>query len=600
MFKSTLKVVLTLLASIILIGSLPKTTPAEFHIILDEHFNRDPEQSTWPYGTNGGYSWYHNVYNWPPPFRVRNSICGWGWQDFIYNSIVLQDEDFPGSLWCAYRTQDGPNNPQWPEDDEYLNNMNGWAVWGPFSLRNAISGRVSTWYRVYLDHYAHDSLSISVCYSDDQLYLDGNDFRRFTPIGHTCATTTPDWVRIDVYFDSLYVNRELTSLIGERRCWLAYVWQANNTDIAGMGAFVDDIILGWDDGLFDLRSNRTAYGIPAGEDSLSWSLRNPDMGDTVYFKLDWECAGSMGYTPAFDIQLKIDGNVFFTQHYDSVEGNDSLLRTIATDEPWYAVRGQHTIRWELDTPVEDGGNVEESEEGNNVAERLMEVVWDPDPLFEILTPQNGDNIMIDEPYLVEWTVSDSDSTEQAFTCYLFWSTDTSGWNEDHQVLYNEPPWYMFISGMYGRGEHYQEYTWTQRMLDSGLLEIGDHIYIAGFAEDANPDNITYAIAPGSAEVIPLSAPGEQPLEPGEFKLLSAYPNPFNRSLTIEFNLAAPADVRLLTYDLSGRTVATLIDGYLPAGGRTLVWQPYNLPGGIYLLRLETPSGIRQQKVVYMP
>ena len=596
---------LILLALTTLLCFLPDISSAEFHIILNEHFNRDPQQNRWPWATPGNYNWFHNVRNWNidaprvlgPPF----TDCGWGWQDFIYSSHVLQDEDFPGSLWCAYRTRNGPDNPQWPEDDEYWNNMNAWAIWGPFSLRNAISGTVSTWFRIYLDHFAHDSLSICICWEDGQRLLDGNDFRSSTPIGYTRSTTTPDWLYIEVDFDSLYVNREQQSALGQRRCWLAYVWHSNNTDHPGTGAFIDDIILGWDDGLFDIRPLRTFIGVPAGEDSISWSLRDPMHGDTVYFKLDWECVGSGDWTPEFDIQLKIDHEVFFTQHYDSVEGNDSLIRTIETDEPWIAERGQHFITWELDTPIEEEGNVEESEEGNNVVERLIEVEWDPPPLLDILTPVINDTIFLGHPYTLEWTVSDSDTTEMYFDCYLFWSTDTSGWAENKEVIFNDTLWVNFIWGTFQRGDHFRDITWSPELVNAGAFEIDDELFVAGFAIDANQNNITYAICPGSSIIRPPLAVGDN--EVGDivgYELFRTYPNPFNRSLTIEYHLRTSLEGRLMVYDLSGRTVAKLIDGMLPAGGQTHVWQPSALPGGIYFLRLETASDVRQQKVLYMP
>ncbi|MDP8237921.1 MAG: hypothetical protein P9X24_02415, partial [Candidatus Hatepunaea meridiana] len=65
MRKILLGTLLVLMVAMFAVGLLPSTSSAEFHIILDEHFNRDPERNSWPWDTPGPrgtrYSWYHNV-----------------------------------------------------------------------------------------------------------------------------------------------------------------------------------------------------------------------------------------------------------------------------------------------------------------------------------------------------------------------------------------------------------------------------------------------------------------------------------------------------------------------------------------------------------
>ncbi len=598
MVRITFKMMLVLFIAATVIAFIPSASQAEFHIILDEHFNRDPEQETWPWRTPGGYGWYHNVYNWPPPLVGPNSVCGWGWQDLIYNSHVLREEEFPGSIWCGYRTSRGPNDPQWPDVDRYWPNMNGWAIWGPFSLRYAIEGsRVAYWYRIDLRFEAGDSLSVVVVNNPGNLILNDAAFRSRCGIGKSYAAPTDGWIRDEVHFDSLYVNRELTSYLGERQCYLAFVWQSDAHDSCGPGAFVDDVLLGWDDGLFDLKPISAVIGYPSEDgDSIDWSRRTPVEGDEVYFKLNWKLVGAEGWTPPFDIEFKIDNEVLFTQHFDSLDANDTLLHTTVTDETWLALRGQHTTMWELDVPAEDEGNVEESNEDNNVLENLLEVIWDPPAIFAINTPPEGENeIMMDVAYEVNWTVSDSDEAEELFEVNLFWTTDTSGWAEDHEVVFNDTVWYDVWFGVCERGEHWINFTWTDAM-----VEVGDHIYIAGFAVDANPNHTTWAISPGHGIMIFNSVRDTPSSEVVGYELVNAYPNPFNRSLTIEYTLPLAERAKLTAYDLSGRSVATLVNGLIPAGRQTCVWQPSAIPGGIYLLRLETSNVVLQRKVVYMP
>ncbi len=44
-------------------------------------------------------------------------------------------------------------------------------------------------------------------------------------------------------------------------------------------------------------------------------------------------------------------------------------------------------------------------------------------------------------------------------------------------------------------------------------------------------------------------------------------------------------VRITAFDITGRTVATLLDQHQPAGINQLLWQPEGLAQGIYFIRL---------------
>ncbi len=64
--------------------------------------------------------------------------------------------------------------------------------------------------------------------------------------------------------------------------------------------------------------------------------------------------------------------------------------------------------------------------------------------------------------------------------------------------------------------------------------------------------------------------------------LSAYPNPFNPSTTISFELTEATDVTLKVYDLLGREVSTLVNGWLSAQTHSYLFDASNLSSGIYI------------------
>jgi hypothetical protein len=70
--------------------------------------------------------------------------------------------------------------------------------------------------------------------------------------------------------------------------------------------------------------------------------------------------------------------------------------------------------------------------------------------------------------------------------------------------------------------------------------------------------------------------------------LSNSPNPFNPSTEVSFTIPEPGYARLTIYDIMGRQVAKLADGWHDAGHHSVTWNGSNSPSGTYFYRLETP------------
>ncbi|WP_457652732.1 T9SS type A sorting domain-containing protein [Rhodocaloribacter sp.] len=76
-----------------------------------------------------------------------------------------------------------------------------------------------------------------------------------------------------------------------------------------------------------------------------------------------------------------------------------------------------------------------------------------------------------------------------------------------------------------------------------------------------------------------------PSLPEEYALLQNYPNPFNPSTEIRFALPEAGQVSLVVYDVTGREVTRLAEGFLEAGFHSVVWEAPPLSSGLYLYRL---------------
>jgi hypothetical protein len=80
-------------------------------------------------------------------------------------------------------------------------------------------------------------------------------------------------------------------------------------------------------------------------------------------------------------------------------------------------------------------------------------------------------------------------------------------------------------------------------------------------------------------------------EPPQAYSIAAYPNPFNPSTVIAYSLPQDGSVSLVIYDVQGRKVITLVDGYRKTGFYNTTWNGSNSLGaavssGIYFARLE--------------
>ncbi len=86
------------------------------------------------------------------------------------------------------------------------------------------------------------------------------------------------------------------------------------------------------------------------------------------------------------------------------------------------------------------------------------------------------------------------------------------------------------------------------------------------------------------EPIYTDADDARPELPQELTL-SAYPNPFNPTTMIAFDLPKAACASLIVYDLTGRQVQTLFDEQMSAGHHEIGFDGASLPSGIYFARL---------------
>lgn len=88
-------------------------------------------------------------------------------------------------------------------------------------------------------------------------------------------------------------------------------------------------------------------------------------------------------------------------------------------------------------------------------------------------------------------------------------------------------------------------------------------------------------------------------KPASPALVTAYPNPFNATVTIRLDLPEALHARLEIYNLLGQKVATLADKLTPAGVSTFLWDASQASSGVYIYRLAAGTHIESHKMLLL-
>ena len=112
------------------------------------------------------------------------------------------------------------------------------------------------------------------------------------------------------------------------------------------------------------------------------------------------------------------------------------------------------------------------------------------------------------------------------------------------------------------------------------------------------NNLHYSsINSGSVIVKSITFTKDENIIPKEFALYQNFPNPFNPSTNIKFDLPKISKIKIIIYDLLGREIVKLIDGELPAGQHSVNWNAINQNSGIYLLYMQADNFKQTKKII---
>ena len=156
--------------------------------------------------------------------------------------------------------------------------------------------------------------------------------------------------------------------------------------------------------------------------------------------------------------------------------------------------------------------------------------------------------------------------------------------------------------------------WNGVMVDVPVMGDDSESYSYGYVnEGAVPEFKLYHADTGKIKDLSGDTPGftnnevfivnelntDNLIIPSEITLSEAYPNPFNPTTNITFNIPNTMHVELNILDINGRLVQRLINGSYKQGPHSIKINGEQLASGLYFVELLTPKTAKYSKILLL-
>ena len=337
------------------------------------------------------------------------------WQ--VHGDPTWDDDDYKPyagswSCWCANGGSTGLD----PATNNYVNNMQAWAIYGPFSLSDATSGSFSfRYWGITEQNYDYFKYLVST---------NGTNF-----YGYQTSGDSGGWVQKSIDFTSVPT---LGNVCGESQVWIAFKFDSDSS-YTYKGSFVDEVYV--------QKSGTTQYPNltpyqPSGWDgkiivsnqSGTHSENTVYVGDISYIDYAYINNGTADISQRFYSEFYVNGSMVRRAYKDGLLINHYGYK----DDFEYTFPSAGTYTLKLVVDVDD--DVAESNETDNQYERTITVENAFTPPPTLTHPADGAVL--------------NDSTPD-----LAWSQDSGSVNYFHvriardseltDVVVQENPWYTF-------------------------------------------------------------------------------------------------------------------------------------------------------------
>ncbi len=188
--------------------------------------------------------------------------------------------------------------------------------------------------------------------------------------------------------------------------------------------------------------------------------------------------------------------------------------------------------------------------------------------------------------------------------YTIFNTD-GAYNQDSPDAFDvleggESMFYYPLAGNRSCGASARTDSYSSIVLGFGLEALAPS---TGDADTVRSELIVRMLHWLNADIV--SVDEDEPLvQPETFRITSAYPNPFNPQITIDYTLSEDANVSIIIYDIQGRAIQTLRQTQQSAGYYSVNWNGMSesnrtVGTGVYFARITAGSQSDVVKMVYL-
>jgi hypothetical protein len=419
-------------------------------------------------------------------------------------------------------------------------------------------------------------------------------------------------VNVEQTFDGGYI---IASTVDEEAIWLI------KTDVSGdtiwtkiiNGGELGGKRIGYGEFLQETKDDGFIFTGQTADDDNLWLIKTNQAGDTLWTKT------LFGYNGTTVIQTSEGGYLIGAQNDWS--GDDIVLIKTNSfgDTLW-------TKTYFLNGYTEGNSyirNIIETNEGEYILSGAINETWGNDQAFLIKTNSSGDTLWTKQFIDGEWWINfvretsdggyiiagareygddkwetwlyKADSSGKKNWEIIIWEGEDGGAELVHELLNGD-----YICSVNKYKESYPNSDiWIIR-----INQNGDTLSTKLFLENVDFRRIKFTSDGGFIglsvverytprlrliKTAPVITGFENSIKtdlPKIFTLQKNYPNPFNPSTTIEFDLPKASDVRIEVYNIAGQKVQTLLNEKKPAGSHQVEFNADNLSSGVYFYKIE--------------
>ncbi|MFH1011241.1 MAG: right-handed parallel beta-helix repeat-containing protein [bacterium] len=391
----------------------------------------------------------------------------------------------------------------------------------------------------------------------------------------TLASFSTAWQIASAHFDTVF---SLEGLDDDH----TYYWTVHASDLNSPGTWADDTLmfrtyLPEPPESFALALPENGDTVFTATPTLRWRKAfDPDPGDEIQYHLMWSYEGDFSVyedTTLSDTSFAFPPGLLLSRGTSTGKERMPLrVWTPTTAKKFRAldeVEDDSTVYWKVEASDRFGFSVLcEPEEGWC----FHVYIEQPPNAFNLLSPANGDTLDSLAVELIWETSGDPDPGDSVafFRVYLAFDSTFSTDLDSQDVSTTALVWDELVDG--------ESYWWKVKAFDTH-------------------GNETLSDETRSFHIQSSQISGEEVLLPTAYALHPNWPNPFNSSTMIRYDVPQAGKVSLTIYSLLGQRVATLYDSWQAAGSHTISWDVADLPSGVYFCRMQAAGFMQTRKML---